>query len=71
MKQLAAGRGWEYAYRKALDEQLESFRDQLEISGEVPTDYLRGAIHGIRVAIKELSETRSRYRQDEDADFEE
>lgn len=71
MRELTAGRGWEYAYKKALEEQLERYRDQLETGGEASTEYLRGSIHGIRVAIKELSEARVKHRQDGDADFEE
>jgi hypothetical protein len=71
MRQLAGDRGWEYAYKKALEEQLAVYREQLEASGEGPTQYLRGVIYGIRVAIGEMSEARLKHRQDGDADFEE
>lgn len=71
MNNLTAGRGWEYAYKKALEEQLEVYRDQLEASEATAHDYLRGVIHGIRVAIKELSDARVKHRKDGDADFEE
>lgn len=71
MRQLSGQRGWEYAYEKALEEKLESLRDQLE--GGDPATYLQlcGEIHGIRVAIKELSEVRSRFNLDDDADVRE
>jgi len=69
--QLTAGRTWEYAYKKALEEQLAVYRDQLEAAGDAPTQYLRGVIYGIRVAISEMSEARLKHRQDGDADFEE
>lgn len=67
--QLAAGRGWEYAYKKALEDQLARYRDELERAGDAPHVYLRGVIYGIRVAITELVEAREKHRQDGDADF--
>ena len=70
MKQLAAGRGWEYAYEKSLKEQLAVFQNELERGGDAPHQYLRGVIYGIRVAIGELSDARLANRQDGDADFE-
>jgi hypothetical protein len=71
VKQLTGSRGWEYAYEKALEEKLERLRDQLE-SGDLPGyQYLCGQIHGIRVAIKEMSEVRTRYSRDDDADLRE
>jgi hypothetical protein len=71
MRQLTGARGWEYAYEKALDDKLERLRDQLE-SGDLGNyQYLCGQIHGIRVAIKEMSETRSRFNLDEDSDVRE
>lgn len=69
MKELATGRGWEYAYEKALEEKLARDLMQLEMGGDVSTDYLRGSIHGIRVAIREFAEARSKHRKDGDADF--
>jgi hypothetical protein len=71
MKQLTGDRGWEYAYKKELERQLEVFRNQLEGTEDNSIHYIRGVIHGIRVCIKELSEARSKHRQDGDADFEE
>lgn len=70
MMQLAAGRGWEYAYRKALEEQLAVFRKELEMGGDAPHQYLRGVIHGIDLAIREMADMRLKHRQDGDADFE-
>lgn len=70
MIELTTGRGWEYAYRKALEDQLARHRYELERGGDAPHQYLRGAIYGIDLAIKELSEVRVKYRQDGDADFE-
>lgn len=69
MTGLTAGRGWEYAYKKALEEELARDLLQLEMGGDVSTEFLRGSIHGIRVAIRELSEARTKHRQDGDADF--
>lgn len=70
MKQLIAGRGWEYAYEKALMDQLAVFQEELERGGDTPHQYLRGVIYGIRVAIGEMSDARLKHRQDGDADFE-
>ncbi|HXA25607.1 MAG TPA: hypothetical protein VNW90_25290 [Acetobacteraceae bacterium] len=71
MRQLVGSRGWEYAYEKALVEQLERLRDQLESGTKANYQYLCGQIHGIRVAIKELSEIRHRFNLDEDSDVRE
>lgn len=72
MKQLSAQRGWEYAYRKALDEKLAGLRETLE-NGEGRRgreyQYLCGKIRGIREAIDQLDQTRQDYRLDDDADF--
>jgi hypothetical protein len=70
MKQLTTGRDWEYAYEKALNGQLAVFKEELERGGDAPHQYLRGVIYGIRVAIGELVDARSKHRQDGDADFE-
>lgn len=70
MKQLMGGRGWEYAYEKALEDQLAMAQHELERGGDAPHQYLRGVVYGIRVAIGELAEARSKHRQDGDADFE-
>lgn len=72
MKQLSGVRGWEYAYRKALDDRLAVLRNTLE-NGQgrelAEFQYLCGQIRGIREAIAELDETRLKYRLDDDADF--
>ena len=69
--QLTSARGWEYAYEKTLEERLERLRNQLEAAVQGNYQYLCGEIHGIRVAIKELSEVRSRFNRDDDADLRE
>lgn len=71
MRRLLGSRGWEYAYEKALEEQLERLRDQIESGTEANYQYLCGQIHGIRVAIKELSDARTRFNSDGDSDVEE
>jgi hypothetical protein len=71
MMQLSGTRGWEYAYVKALEEKLERLRDQLESGTEVYYQYLCGQIHGIREAIADFSEARSRFNPDGDADLKE
>lgn len=71
MKELTTGRGWEYAYKKALEGQLESYRVQLEHAGRGNVEHLTGVIHGIRVAIKELSEVRAEHNLDDDLDMRE
>ena len=71
MIELTSGRSWEYAYKEQLEYQLASFRDQLEGTGDSSHNYLRGVIHGIRLAIKEMSLARAKHNQDGDADFEE
>lgn len=68
---LTVGRSWEYAYKKALEAQLASYRDQLEVTGDASHQYLRGVIYGIRVAITELSDARLKHRQDGDVDWDE
>jgi hypothetical protein len=71
MIELTAGRGWEYAYRKELEDQLARHILALEMGGDAPHQYIRGVICGIRLSIKELSLARAKYRQDGDADFDE
>jgi hypothetical protein len=66
---LTGDRGWEYAYGQALERQLASYRDELEGCGDNSHQYLRGVIYGIRVAIAELREARSKHRKDGDADY--
>jgi len=65
---LVGSRGWEYAYKKTLEEKLERLRDLLEGNNPADYQYLCGQISGIRIAIMELSETRRRFNQDGDAD---
>jgi hypothetical protein len=71
MRQLTSARGWEYAYEKVLEDKLASLHIQLEARVDADYQYLCGQIHGIRVAITELSEIRSRFNQDNDADLRE
>jgi hypothetical protein len=68
MKDLSGARGWEYAYRKELEAEIEIMRDALEDSGE-EHNYLRGQIRGIRIAISRLTEVRERFNADEDEDI--
>lgn len=72
MRQLSGSRGWEYAYRKALDEELERLHLDVEkCEGRtVETwNYLCGQIYGIRVAIDHLTEVRDRFNVDRDEDL--
>ena len=72
MKELTGSRGWEYAFQKLLESEIEILRDSLE-NGEnrelAQFQFLCGQIRGIRVAIKDLSEVRERFNVDEDKDF--
>lgn len=72
MKQLSGQRGWEYAYRKALEDKLADLRATLE-RGEGRElgqfQYLCGKICGIREAIELMIETHNEYRLDDDADL--
>lgn len=72
MKQLSGARGWEYAYRKELEDKLARLRQVLEDGEgrELPQfQYLCGQIRGIREAIDVLGEVQKNYRLDDDADF--
>ena len=71
MRQLTGTRGWEYAYEKALEDQLARLHEQLESGQTEQYQFLCGQIRGIRVAIKEMSEARSRFNRDDDADLRE
>lgn len=70
MRQLSGARGWAYAYRKTLEDELAV---KLEFMGEGVVEanlrYLQGEIHGIRVAISLLEKAQKDYRLDDDADF--
>ena len=72
MKDLTSSRGWEYAFQKLLESEIEIMRDTLE-NGEnrelSQFVYLCGQIRGIRVAIKDLSEVRERFNVDDDKDL--
>jgi len=68
---LSGARGWEYAYKKELENKLEVLRDALENGQTLPAQefsFLCGQIRGIRLAIAELSDTRARFNVDDDAD---
>lgn len=69
MIDLKAGRGWEYAYKEALEDQLARHKILLERGGDAPHQYVRGIIYGIDLAIRELKDARSKHAQDGDADF--
>ena len=73
MKELTGARGWVYAYKKVLEEKLESYREALE-DGEGRDLgfflFLSGKIRGIRESIKELSEVEERFNVDGDKDLE-
>lgn len=72
MRNLRAGRGWEYAYKKELDQEIERLRDELERCQDRPPEmwhYLSGQICGIRVAISRLTEIRERFNVERDEDF--
>lgn len=69
MKQLSGARGWEYAYKKELETQLELNRTALESAVDGNFHYLRGQIRGIRDAIELLEKARKDYRLDDDTDF--
>jgi hypothetical protein len=71
MRELTGARGWEYAYEKGLEAKLELLRDQMEARVTEDYQYLCGQIRGIRVAIDELHEVRSRFNRDDDADLRE
>jgi hypothetical protein len=72
MKDLASSRAWEFAFLKALEEEIENLRDVLETGksrelGEF--QFLCGQIRGIRVAITTLTEVRDRHNVDDDVDL--
>jgi hypothetical protein len=75
MKNLSGSRGWEYAYRKDLEQLIADLRDGLEGGDErkscdVETyHYICGKIHGIRVAISKLTEMQARFNLDRDEDL--
>jgi len=72
MKELTSARGWEYAYRKRMEDKLARCRQTLE-QGEGRDaswfNFLCGQIRGISEAIDDLDETQREYRLDEDADL--
>lgn len=76
MRELSGARGWEYAYKKALEDKVEVLRDCLETCvsqagqrEDMDVGFLCGQIHGIRESIKELSDVRERFNLDDDEDL--
>lgn len=72
MKQLSGSRGWEYAYKKELEGEIERLRNDLEKCQDRSLEtwnYLCGQIYGIRVAIDRLIDVRDRFNVDRDEDL--
>lgn len=70
MKQLSGSRGWEYTYRKRLEDKLAmdvEFLADRAVEGNF--QYLQGQIRGIRDAIELLDEVWEEYKLDDDADL--
>lgn len=71
MKDLSGQRGWEYAYRKKLAEEVENLRDALEKSeGRTMEEYhyICGKIRGFKLALDEMTTAREKFKLDDDAD---
>lgn len=71
MKDLSGQRGWEYTYKKKLEDDIELLRDALEISEGRTMEqyhYMCGKLRGIRAALEEMSEAREKFKLDDDAD---
>jgi hypothetical protein len=71
MKQLTGSRGWEYAYKKGLEERVAGLHlEQEKCEGRTLEQfaYLCGQIRGIRDAIRDLAEVRERFHTENDGD---
>lgn len=76
MKDLSGQRGWEYAYKKKLEDEIEVLRDALEITetefpkGRSMEEYhfVSGKVRGLRIALKEMADAREKFKLDDDAD---